>query len=186
MTSMAETKMPEGKELDLAMMRAARGLDQWFRDRLPDDEPETGTGSYEDILELLHEAYRLSRTEDFEERTTDLQKMVCWQYNEMVRLCSDGAKPAAAFTWVMIVPEMLKRSPGVEWLVNALEPMSFDIEDGLFIFGTDNSDDARRVMAEFIPILRWGISTMFPSQAGITIEVWDNNINVWTDELTAA
>ena len=63
--------------------------------------------------------------------------------------------------------------------------MAFE-ENELFIFGAMNREDAVRVMREYIPMLRWGISQMFPSQANNTIEVWDNNINVLTDEVPAA
>ena len=186
MAMLKERELIAGEDPEIVMVKIARTMSEWFLRYWPKGEEPEGVATYEGFLRLLRDAYELSLDEDFERTATPSQRLSSWQYSEMVRLCAEAAKPVATYVWVQMVPEIRNRIPQSEWLLEKVVPMDFSIEDGLFIFGVDSPPDAKCVWERHIPVLRWGIGQVLPSQAGVTIEIWDNDINVWTDEWKAA
>ena len=170
----------------VAIVRIAHDVSNCFEKYSKDDPGVTGqqAWSYEGLLNLLKDSYKLSKDPNLESFASERQLEVVREHAEWIRLCCNGSDPVAAMFWLNMVPRIKSKFKGSEWLLETVSPLTVDVEDELFQFSVESPADAEKVWRNHMPILRWGVSHILKQE--MTIEIWDYDINVWTDKGQAA
>ena len=112
-----------------------------------------------------------------------------------VDLCCDGASPMAAFLWLRMAPRLRVLGEECEWLADNLQPVNFFPEPGVndargsYILMVEDNSHAKYDWENYMPHLRAALTaSMFENidTSEISIEIWDRDCNVWSDEDLAA
>ena len=164
-------------------VKIAREVGQFFVERGVDPK-DLGEYEFNSLRDLLRQNwdFMTNHREFVEEVASDdflciMRKMAWW-----VRLCCEGASPVAAMYWLQMARILQRESESGEWLVKRLSPINLFMDTGQYQFGVDSAEDAKRVWQRHMGEIRMAMERALPFGNKLSIEVWDRDMNVWSDE----
>ena len=177
----------------VACMRIARAVGRFMVKYAGFDPDDLGEFEYNRLWNLLrtnwdHFLYHEDLMEEFfsEEQMAELRELKSW-----VEMCCNGSSPVAALYWNMMVRRLRLMGECGDWLADNLHPINFFPEPGAnstrgsYILGVENSTDAMLVWTHYMRHLRLVLDAVLSScidTSNISIEIWDRDCNVWSDE----
>ena len=173
-----ETNWVADEDPQVVMMRMAKETSEWrSRFRSNKDAVVDERLSYKKVLGLLTTCYEFAMKPDLDELVDAEGAAIIREKSEWIRLCCNGSDPIAGMVWMEMVAKLRESSSDAEWMIEKLSPISLDMKRAEFVFGIERTEDAKRVCETYMPMLRWAIAEVLVSR--VTVEIWDNDINVW-------
>ena len=164
----------------VAMVRIAREMSLWMKRYATDEAAEAWT--YKALHEILQKSYWLNQQKETEKEADDVLLEMIRRQVEWVRLCCNGSDPVPAYFWLKMVPLLREEIPNGDWLIEKISPIKLFMKRREFLFGVDSPSDAELVWRNHLDDLRWALEEVFPFKKDLSIEIWDNNMNVWGDD----
>ena len=177
----------------VACMRIAQDLGRFMVKYAGMDPDDLGVFEYSRLQNVLRSIWdmflhheNLAQELFSDEQMAKLREMRSW-----IEMCCNGASPVAAMYWLRMVPRLRLLGETGDWLVDSLHPLNFFPEPGSnstrgsYILSVEDNCHARHIWSHHMKSLRLAFSLVMPPSidtSNISIEIWDRDCNVWSDE----